>query len=475
MTLAEKLNEPFDLASVYISCAYDLARDSSDVALEYAQKAFRIGVENGFVPIVQSALDVYSLHEEVKGNIPGAIKYLEQALEFLKEKQRPDLELNVYNNLLYMYTTYMKNNEKREELGLRGLTIADSLKSKLYSLQFHKELHNVYADRGMYQKAYIHLEELVTLRAKVMDEQSQKQINYLTARFDADRREMKIKEMEIREKVRKVQIAAGLVVSVVILALLWYLLRLRNRRNHALTERNEALVEINATKDKFFSIISHDIKNPAIAQRDALKRLVKNASVWDAATLANYYDSLLESAEGEVELVYNLLGWAQIQTGRMVYTPSTFNLASGLRSDISLIRNMADKKGISLDVRIPEDADVTGDSNMLATAVRNLLSNAVKFTPADGTVTLDISLCDKEVCPLAYTISITDTGIGMTEEQINSLFRLDSARSRRGTAGEQGSGLGLIVCKELLEKHGSVLHVESAPGSGSRFWFTISA
>ena len=112
---------------------------------------------------------------------------------------------------------------------------------------------------------------------------------------------------------------------------------------------------------------------------------------------------------------------------------------------------------------------------MLATVVRNLLSNAVKFTPAGGTVTLEVKSFGEpsSILNSQFSISVADTGIGMTEEEINSLFRLDSARSRRGTAGEQGSGLGLIVCKELLEKHGSVLHVESTPGNGSRFWFTI--
>jgi signal transduction histidine kinase len=124
---------------------------------------------------------------------------------------------------------------------------------------------------------------------------------------------------------------------------------------------------------------------------------------------------------------------------------------------------------------MPEDAVITGDGNMLATVVRNLLSNAVKFTPAGGQVTLDISpvITGNEATDCQFSISISDTGIGMTKDQINNLFRLDSARSSLGTAGEQGSGLGLIVCRELLEKHGSVLQVESEEGKGSRFWFVV--
>jgi|GEM_PF-678763 len=367
---------------------------------------------------------------------------------------------------------------------LMGVELAEKYNIKSQWWRFLENLSLSEEKAGNYKQALDYRNKCVDIYLELYSENNANQINQYAARFESLQKELEIERQQHvidKQNLQRGLLAGGVVVSAVILALLWYMLRLRNRRNHALTERNEALVEINATKDKFFSIISHDIKNPAIAQRDALKRLVKNASVWDAATLANYYDSLLESAEGEVELVYNLLGWAQLQTGRMVYTPATFNLAAGLRSDISLIRSFADKKDITLDVRIPEDADVTGDRNMISTAVRNLLSNAVKFTPAGGTVTLEASPHPSEggeFSPpsgelVGACISITDTGIGMTEEQINSLFRLDSAHSRRGTAGEQGSGLGLIVCKELLEKHGSKLHVESEKGKGSRFWFTI--
>jgi len=366
------------------------------------------------------------------------------------------------------------------------------------------------AHAGTPQETTDYIKKYIKLSRERFDEERNNKVTEMSAKYETAKKELEIENKNQIIKSQNLQrglLVGGIALSLVILILLWYMLRLRNRRNHALTERNtalsernEALADMNATKDKFFNIISHDLKNPAEAQRDALKLLVQHVGQWDANILAKYFEGLLETAEGQVELIYNLLGWAQLQTGRMVYRPSTFNLAAGLRSDISLIRNMAGKKDITVDVRIPEDADVTGDSNMLSAAVRNLLSNAIKFTPVGGTVTLEASPYPSTPFPLQVLpptgeekgkrelggefsppsgelvgacISITDTGIGMTEEEISSLFRLDSAQSRRGTAGEQGSGLGLIVCKELLEKHGSVLHVESTPGNGSRFWFTI--
>jgi len=254
------------------------------------------------------------------------------------------------------------------------------------------------------------------------------------------------------------------------------MLRLRTRRNLALVERNDALAEINATKDKFFNIISHDLRNPAVALRDAVLQLIQYARFWDADTQSNYFQELRKSAEGQVELIYNLLGWAKLQTGRMTYNPESFILTA-LLPDISLIRKMAENKGITFTTQIPNDVFVTGDSNMLATVVRNLLTNAVKFTKSGGTVTLEVSHCRDGARPVS-TVSVIDTGIGMSREQVEtlratSLQRIGNAHSRAGTAGEQGSGLGLIVCREMLEKHGSELHVESEIGKGSRFWFEV--
>jgi len=138
---------------------------------------------------------------------------------------------------------------------------------------------------------------------------------------------------------------------------------------------------------------------------------------------------------------------------------------------------MAEDKGVIFHIQTPDITLVTGDYNMLTTVVRNLLINAVKFTAKGGKVTLDISQSGGRgaTCHVstAYTVSVVDTGTGMNSEQINSLFHIDKPQSRRGTAGEKGSGLGLIVCRELLQKHGSTLHVESEEGKESRFWFEV--
>ena len=177
-------------------------------------------------------------------------------------------------------------------------------------------------------------------------------------------------------------------------------------------------------------------------------------------------------ADGLVDLLASLLDWSKIQTGRMEYKPSPFDLVDVLQPDMDVVKTMAERKNITFETLTPVETIVTGDADMLMTVVRNLLGNAVKFTAAGGTVRLEIKeATDKKT----FIISVSDTGTGMTSEQIDNLFRLDSRQTREGTAGEQSSGLGLIVCRDMLEKHGSTLHVESEEGKGSRFWFALKA
>jgi signal transduction histidine kinase len=200
----------------------------------------------------------------------------------------------------------------------------------------------------------------------------------------------------------------------------------------------------------------------------------------------------MKSADGLVDLLYNLLNWAQLQTGRMPFKPVLFDLAADLRETTStLLNSMAEHKNIKLTTELPDTALVTADINMIKTVVRNLVDNAIKFTPTGGNVTLTISPHPSSLTPQTpnpkpqtssltpqtpYRISVTDTGVGMNETQIRNLFNRDVTRhaSTKGTANESGTGLGLMVCKELLEKHGSMLHVESEEGKGSAFWFELS-
>ncbi|MDH6356993.1 tetratricopeptide repeat-containing sensor histidine kinase [Parabacteroides sp. PF5-9] len=309
-----------------------------------------------------------------------------------------------------------------------------------------------------------YLEKSTELFKQLQKEETQHQLNNFHIQYQTAEKELEIERQQHvikQQNLHRFILLSGFIVCFIILILLWYVLALR-------TKRNRVLAEMNATKDQFFSIISHDLKNPAIAQREALQMLIDYAKEWDTESLSTYYNELLKSADSQVELLYNLLNWAQVQTGRMPYSPTAFDLATELATDISLLNNMAKNKGVLLHIEIPVNTILTADRNMVATIVRNLLTNGVKFTHKGGLVSLYVEQTGKN-----HTFIIRDTGIGISSDQLHQMFQINRRQSQKGTSGEQGNGLGLIVCKELIEKHGGTLAVESVRGEGSIFRFTI--
>ena len=388
-----------------------------------------------------------------------------QALKMNEENNgRTDYKAFAYYLIAGTYMESGKSPDKAEDYLLQSISLAEEAENVYYQQLAYTQLVNLNYTRNP-QKALDFLMKQMEIKEALFDDQTRQQLNEFQIKYDTQEKELEIirQQAEIgRQKIFRAILAGGLALMVIIMLLLWRMLRLRNKRNHE-------LAEMNTTKDKFFSIISHDLKNPAIAQRSAIQMLIDQNGNWDADSLMQFYAELLKSADSQVELLYNLLNWAQVQTGRMPYTPSSFNLVDALRSEIALPKNMAKHKGISLDIKMPDKAIITGDRNMIATVVRNLLANAIKFTSEGGKVLLDIEINDSNC-----TVSVSDTGTGMSDEQLQNLYRIESRQSRNGTAGEQGSGLGLIVCKELVEKHGGKLNVESKVGEGSRFWFRVN-
>ena len=197
--------------------------------------------------------------------------------------------------------------------------------------------------------SYVHLKKYVALNDSIFKETTQQQINDFQVRYETAEKQLAIErqQAEIKQHRTRQFIYIGVIISAaLLLALLAYTVMLRTRRNRTLTE-------INAIKDKFFSIISHDLKNPAIAQRDSLQLLVDNADRLDIKTLSNYHRQLFKSADGLVDLLKNLLNWAQIQTGRDIFRLATFDLVSALQADINVTKSMAARKEVVFEAATP--------------------------------------------------------------------------------------------------------------------------
>lgn len=243
----------------------------------------------------------------------------------------------------------------------------------------------------------------------------------------------------------------------------------RKEDEEEISRKHEELERLNATKDKFFSIIAHDLRSPFNSVLGLTDILMQDLPDMDTDQVKHMVEIIHKAVNNLYRLLQNLLQWAQIQNGTIPYDPRPLHLRKIVNESIDIVRESALMKDIELTTYIPEHIRVVGDSNMLQTVIRNLVSNAVKFTPKGGDVAVSAILTKDNNAQ----ISVKDTGIGMSQAMIQNLFRIDVKTNRMGTDSEPSNGLGLLLCKEFVEKNGGRIWVESEVGIGTSFHFTI--
>jgi len=244
----------------------------------------------------------------------------------------------------------------------------------------------------------------------------------------------------------------------------------RKKFENELKEKNAELEETNAIKDKFFKIIAHDMKNPFISLLGASELLYENAPKYDSEKIATLAKVLNDSAKNGYDMLLNLLDWARSQAGNIIFKREKINLKELLDKNLSNSIEFASGKMIKLIFDIPNDMIVYADKNMLETILRNLINNALKFTPKFGEVTVGTKNENG-----SFIIFVKDTGVGIEKKDFDKLFRTDIKYSQQGTEHEGGTGLGLLLCKEFVEKHGGKIWVESEAMKGSIFYFDLGS
>jgi len=243
----------------------------------------------------------------------------------------------------------------------------------------------------------------------------------------------------------------------------------RKRAEEEIRETNLLLKRSNAEKDKFFSIIAHDLRSPFNGFLGLTQIMAEELPSLSMAQLQDLALSMKNSATNLYSLLENLLEWSQIQKGSIPFNPVEIQLRLLVDEVIALAIENAKSKEIEIGRDIPEEISVFADRNMLLTVIRNLVSNAMKFTRKGGKVSVSAKITDDK----NVEIAIQDTGIGMSQKMLENLFRIDIKTNRTGTEGEPSTGLGLLLCKEFVEKHDGKIRVESDVGKGSTFYFTI--
>jgi len=239
--------------------------------------------------------------------------------------------------------------------------------------------------------------------------------------------------------------------------------------NHKLTESEIELTKLNSDKDRFFSIIAHDLKGPFQALLGYSELLSSNSEDLSKEEIEEFATSLNESAQNLFKLLENLLNWARLQRGAVDFAPEKVSSKLLLEDNINLVAPRAKQKGVETKIGFGEDFEVFCDKNMIDTVIRNLLANSVKFTNSGDTLGVKAKKVDANFAEFC----VFDTGLGIPEHVIVKLFQIGEKVTTKGTANETGTGLGLILCQELVEKNGGKIWVESTLGKGSEFKFTV--
>ncbi len=243
----------------------------------------------------------------------------------------------------------------------------------------------------------------------------------------------------------------------------------RRQTELSLQEKNDELIRLNATKDKFFSIVAHDLRGPLGSILGLTQLMTDDLSDMTLAEIQRMIGIMNESLINLNLLLGNLLEWSRMNSGLSIFKPEIFLLAPKIEEVNVLLAQAAIRKEISIVSEIPEELHVCADANMLASILRNLVTNAVKFTAKGGSIKISAKFTDQNFA----LIAVQDTGIGIQKEMIEDLFRLDSKSRRAGTEGEPSTGLGLLICKEFVEKHNGKLWVDSDQGVGTTFYFSL--
>ncbi|MFO7842558.1 MAG: tetratricopeptide repeat-containing sensor histidine kinase, partial [Bacteroidales bacterium] len=479
-------------ASAYnnIGTAYD-KKGEKRKALEYYRRALEINKELNNQEGIAIALNNIGLIQIDLGDYSNAQEYLNQALKINEERNNTADIANNYNNLAKLYIEKKAYDIAKDYLK-KSIKMAGTVNAKEVLIEAYEFLYNINTEQNNYKNALEYYKLYSDMNDSIFTIQSSNRIAELKIKHETENLEIenevlkkdnKIQLLELnRQKNQKKYLFAFtiLILSLAILSFSRFRLKKRTssllesknnqlrQANQKLRESEKNLKELNATKDKFFSIIAHDLKNPFQSLLGFSDALYTNSDELSKDEVKEYSKLIYESSQNLFNLLGNLLEWSKSQLGSTKLSPENIALNESLKEVLTLLNISAQKKQIKIETNIPEDTSVYADKNVLSTILRNLISNSIKFTKQNGKIIIDSSIQKDKI-----TITVSDNGQGINKEDLKNLFRIDYSFSTKGTDDETGTGLGLILCKELINQSGGEIWVNSDIGKGSEFKFTL--
>lgn len=448
-----------------------------------AETYFHQGEYNKALSSYNEAKQLYLKHDLysdfVKSSINMALggtyyelKEYEKALNFRLIALKIIENSKEKNNLARVYLALGKIYYKLKQFTLAEKNLNNALNAavdaNLVSRQvdINKAFAELYKEWSKHNKAFTFLEKYSNLKDDVYTNESKEEIARIESKFKA-----KEKESENKLLTAKLNIESQKSFFLTLLTILSFVLILvmfifyRNSK-----KSNKLLKEINDSKDLFFSIISHDVKNPFGTIINNSEFLLSSKEQLNEQEKLELTKNIYNSSKRLNDLLENLLNWAQSQRGVIKVSKVKINLQEIVDEAISILSESSSKKGIKVRNEISNTLFVSADKDTLASVIRNLVNNAIKFSSKGEEVIIDATEKNEKV-----EVEVIDKGIGIDQENLLNLFKLDINNSLLGTEGEKGSGLGLIICKDFVEKNGGELWVQSEKGNGSTFRFSLSA
>lgn len=399
-----------------------------DKAKEYYLKALELWKSiNDKGLISYSYLNLGSIYSDYN-DFTRALSYYQKSLKISADLKDKTAMAETYQAIAEVYSKDLNFDLALENL-LKGLEITKKNNLRDMRMSIYEKIANVYSFKEDFENSYHYCLKYNELKDEVYNKELNNKIAELQAQFDIETQK---KEAEIY--------------------------RLKNIE----------LKKANAAKDKFFSIVAHDLKSPFSTIISFVNIMKKAFGNYDKAQIMELVDELEKSTQNTFNLLKNLLEWSRMQSGVIDYSPREFNINKKIKEVTALKKQEIEQKDITLKLELTPDLSAYGDMNMITTVIRNLINNAIKFTKPGGKVKVKSKQKNQDIL-----VEVEDTGIGISEENISKLFKIESNFSTQGTANERGTGLGLILVKEFVEKNGGIIKVESEKGKGSIFSFSL--
>ncbi|MCP4215211.1 MAG: sensor histidine kinase [bacterium] len=420
-----------------------------------------------------------ALNASDKGDHSQALQYDLKALilwEAIGDKKNT---AHVLGSIARDYS-YLGKHKEAEPFIKRALTQGRKLGTLDLKRDIYEIMSMIYEIKKDYAEALKWERESKNLHQQIFSDARNQNMSNLQVVYDVSKKEKENALLKKENRIQELQLNRQRIVRnfsllvaflVCILALFIYKrYRIKKKTEQVLRESEQSLKRMNDAKDKLFTIIAHDLGSPLNDLLLSARHLARNYKLLEEEDIDDSIQYMFRQTTSMASMLDNLLKWAMTQIGKMECHPGSLDIRALGNDAVRQARLVAENKGISLAVQIHESIRAWGDGNMVVIVLRNLVANAVKYTAAGGQIIVDAKKIEHHI-----HLSVSDNGIGMPPEVMTQLFKMDVHHSTRGTANEKGTGLGLLLCKELVEKNEGSINVQSNPGKGSRFTFTIPA